>query len=146
MISVYCIAKNIMYISFFHKLASQRREMRAGSLYVRQLLLILAKQEILAHFVDESFQLAPYWYTLWRSWNWAYKLQLIPCSITFLNYIGRFRAAPGRVPPGVQILSFSCSFLQKNWKIIALLGVGAPLRKILDPPLLNQLSQGHGCS
>ena len=38
-------------------------------------------------------------------------------------------------PLGVQILSFSCSFWQKNWKIIALLGVGAPLGKILDPPL-----------
>ena len=37
------------------------------------------------------------------------------------------RGAPGtRAPPGVQILSFSCSFRQKNWKIIALLGVGAP--------------------
>ena len=35
--------------------------------------------------------------------------------------------APGtRAPLGVQILSFSCSFRQKNWKIIALLGVGAP--------------------
>ena len=34
--------------------------------------------------------------------------------------------APGTRPPGVQILSFSCSFRQKNWKIIALLGVGAP--------------------
>ena len=32
----------------------------------------------------------------------------------------------GRAPPlGVQILSFSCSFRQKNWKIIVLLGVGA---------------------
>ena len=34
----------------------------------------------------------------------------------------------GRPPPRVsKILSFSCSFRQKNWKIIALLGVGAPL-------------------
>ena len=33
---------------------------------------------------------------------------------------------PGtRAPPGAQILSFSCSRGQ-NWKIIALLGVGAP--------------------
>ena len=36
------------------------------------------------------------------------------------------RGAPGMRPPwGVQILSFSCSFWEKNWKIIALLGVGA---------------------
>ena len=31
-----------------------------------------------------------------------------------------------RDAPEVQILSFSCSFRQKIWKIIALLGVGAP--------------------
>ena len=30
----------------------------------------------------------------------------------------------GRAAPGVQILSLSCSFRPKNWKIIALLGVG----------------------
>ena len=35
----------------------------------------------------------------------------------------------GCAPPGVQILSFSCSFQQKNLKIIALLGVGAPPRE-----------------
>ena len=35
--------------------------------------------------------------------------------------------APGtRAPLGVQILSFSCSFQEQRWKIIALLGVGAP--------------------
>ena len=32
-------------------------------------------------------------------------------------------------PPGVQILSFSCSFQQKSWKIIALLKVGAAPRE-----------------
>ena len=37
---------------------------------------------------------------------------------------GRQGGAPS--PSGVQILSFSCSFGQKNWKTIALLGVGAP--------------------
>ena len=36
---------------------------------------------------------------------------------------GGARDAP---PPGVQILSFLCSFWQKNCKIIAVLGVGAP--------------------
>ena len=41
--------------------------------------------------------------------------------------IGRSKEAPGMCTPlGVQILSFSCSFWQKNCKIIALLGVGAP--------------------
>ena len=41
--------------------------------------------------------------------------------------IGGSKGAPGtRTPLGVQILSFSCSFWQKNCKIIALLGVGAP--------------------
>ena len=44
----------------------------------------------------------------------------------------------GRVPPRVQILSFSCSFLQKKYKIIGEhihFKSWHPLRKILDPPL-----------
>ena len=36
---------------------------------------------------------------------------------------------------GVQILSFSYRFRQKNLVSTPTLGVGAPLRKILDPPL-----------
>ena len=36
-----------------------------------------------------------------------------------------------RDAPGVQILKFSCSFQQNNPR----LGVKAPLKKILDPPL-----------
>ena len=36
------------------------------------------------------------------------------------------RGAPGTRPPGIQILLFLCGFWQNNWKIIALLGVGAP--------------------
>ena len=41
------------------------------------------------------------------------------------------RRAPGTPPPppGVQILSFLCSFRPKIWEIIAILGVGAPHRE-----------------
>ena len=45
--------------------------------------------------------------------------------------------APGtRAPPGVKILSFSCSFRQNICKIIGFWELAHPLRKILDPPLL----------
>ena len=65
-----------------------------------------------------------------------------PHPMTFTNVrrnIGRSKGGARDVrPPGVQILSFPCSFQPKIYKIIALLGVGAPpLRKILDPPLRN---------
>ena len=44
----------------------------------------------------------------------------------------------GRAPPlGAQILSFSCSFQQKVEKIIPFWELAPPLRKILDPPLLQ---------
>ena len=47
------------------------------------------------------------------------------------------RGAPG-TPPGVQILSFSCSFRQKNLQNNPNLGIGAPpLGKILDPPQVH---------
>ena len=51
---------------------------------------------------------------------------------------GRQGRAP---PPGVQILSFSCSFRQKVEKIIPLWELAPPLRKILDPPLLCLLAE-----
>ena len=46
------------------------------------------------------------------------------------------RGCQGRTRPGVQILSFSCSFQQNNSLAHLLLGVAAPLRKLLDPPLI----------
>ena len=47
------------------------------------------------------------------------------------------RGAPGtRAPPGGPNSFIFMQFSAKNWKIIALLGVGAPPGKILDPPLL----------
>ena len=45
--------------------------------------------------------------------------------IAFDVSIGGSKGEPG-TPPGVQILSFSCSFQQKICKIIALSTVGAP--------------------
>ena len=40
--------------------------------------------------------------------------------------IGGSKGGARDAPPGVQILSFSCSFLQNICKLIALLGVGHP--------------------
>ena len=57
---------------------------------------------------------------------WACQLRTSRCSYGHLLPLVDPRGAPGtHAPLGVQILSFSCSFRQKNWKIIALLGVGA---------------------
>ena len=53
-----------------------------------------------------------------------------------VTLIGGSNGVPGtRTPLGLQILSFSCSFRQKNLQKNSNLGVGAPLGKILDPPL-----------
>ena len=58
------------------------------------------------------------------------------CSLTLADP----RAAPG-IPPGVQILSFSCSFRQKYLKNNSTFGSWRtpPPGKILDPPLLEVL-------
>ena len=45
------------------------------------------------------------------------------------------RGPQGRAPPSAQILSFSCSFPTIKMASTPTLGVGAPFRKILDPPL-----------
>ena len=62
-------------------------------------------------------------------------------SLDWHHTIGRSKGGTRDArPPGVQILSFSCSFQQKFEKIIPILGVGAPpLEKILDPPRHTQV-------
>ena len=45
------------------------------------------------------------------------------------HYIGGSKGRQGSTPTGVKLPSFSWSFWQKNWKIIAVLGVRAPPRK-----------------
>ena len=55
--------------------------------------------------------------------------RLIPLSLADL------REVPGMRPPRVQILSFSCSFRQKNCKIIPIWELAHPLGKFLDPSL-----------
>ena len=49
--------------------------------------------------------------------------------------IGGSKGGAKDAPTGVQILSFSCSFRQKNCKIIPIWKLAHPLGKILDPPL-----------
>ena len=64
-----------------------------------------------------------------------YRSQLLPeCLLEHsempsmcMGFIGGSKA--GAPSPGIQILSFSYSFRQKNLKIIALLGVGGPPRE-----------------
>ena len=66
----------------------------------------------------------------------SYQLQTIPISSNIIDHWRIQGGARDALRGSKFFFTFSCSFLQNNGKIIALLGVGAPpLGKILDPPL-----------
>ena len=58
-------------------------------------------------------------------------------SFSIIISIGGSEGGARDAPPGVQILSFSCSFWQKIYKIIPIWELAHPLGKILDPPLIS---------
>ena len=81
-----------------------------------------------------------------RDWHTGYIFGPTRINVNFQEKslaIGGSKGGARNAPsPGVQILSFSCSFWRKKCKIISIWELAHPLGKILDPPLLAELTTG----